>query len=51
MIPADHKWFMRVAASAAILSALMEIDPTYPEPTAAERAEMLELKAALLAEG
>jgi PPK2 family polyphosphate:nucleotide phosphotransferase len=50
VIPADHKWFMRVAASAVILTALMDIDPTYPEPTAAERAEMLEVKAALLAE-
>ena len=31
VIPADHKWFARIAAAAAIVRALMEIDPHYPE--------------------
>jgi PPK2 family polyphosphate:nucleotide phosphotransferase len=51
VIPADRKWFMRVAASAAILDALVAIDPQYPKPTDAARAEMEKVKAELLAEG
>jgi PPK2 family polyphosphate:nucleotide phosphotransferase len=50
VIPADRKWFMRVAASAVILDALMDIDPQFPVPTDAARAEMLTAKAELLAE-
>jgi hypothetical protein len=51
VIPADHKWFMRVAVSAAILSALIDLDPQFPEPTRAEREEMLMTRDELLAEG
>lgn len=51
VIPADHKWFMRIAASAAILDALMDIDPQYPVAGDEERAEMLAAKAELLAGG
>jgi PPK2 family polyphosphate:nucleotide phosphotransferase len=51
VIPADHKWFMRVAASAVILDALIDLDPRYPVPSAAARAEMLQVKAELEAEG
>jgi PPK2 family polyphosphate:nucleotide phosphotransferase len=50
VIPADRKWFMRVAAAAVILDALMEIDPRFPEPTAETREEMRTAKAELLAE-
>src|SRR5215204_2850339 len=32
VIPADRKWFMRVAAASVILDALMEIDPAFPVP-------------------
>lgn len=51
VIPADRKWFMRVAASAVILDALMDLDPQYPVPTDEARAEMLKAKEALLAGG
>jgi len=51
VIPADHKWFMRVAASAVILDALMKIDPQYPVPTPEAKAEMETAKAELLAQG
>lgn len=51
VIPADRKWFMRIAAGAAILDALMDIDPQYPVPTDAERADMTQAKAELLAGG
>ena len=30
MVPADHKWFTRLAASAAIVQALIDLDPRYP---------------------
>jgi hypothetical protein len=30
VIPADRKWFARVAAAAVIANALIEIDPQYP---------------------
>jgi PPK2 family polyphosphate:nucleotide phosphotransferase len=51
VIPADHKWFMRIAASAVILDALIDIDPRYPVLTEAARAAMLTAKAELLGEG
>ena len=51
VIPADRKWFMRVAASAVILNALMDIDPQYPVVSDEARAEMLRAKDELLAEG
>jgi polyphosphate kinase 2 (PPK2 family) len=50
VIPADKKWFMRVAASAVILDALMDIDPQYPVVSEVARAEMLKAKDELLAE-
>jgi PPK2 family polyphosphate:nucleotide phosphotransferase len=51
VIPADRKWFMRVAAGAVILDALMAIDPKFPVPGEEARAEMLTAKEELLAEG
>ena len=51
VIPADHKWFMRIAASAVILDALIDIDPRYPVLTDEARAAMLTARAELLAEG
>ena len=51
VIPADRKWFMRVAAGAVILDALMEIDPQFPVVSDEARAEMLMAKEELLAEG
>jgi PPK2 family polyphosphate:nucleotide phosphotransferase len=36
-VPADHKWFARLAAAAVIVDELVRIDPRYPEPSAAER--------------
>jgi PPK2 family polyphosphate:nucleotide phosphotransferase len=50
VIPADHKWFMRIASGAVILHALMEIDPHYPRVSADERQELAEVGVALSAE-
>jgi len=51
VIPADRKWFMRVAAGAVILDALMQIDPKFPVVSDEAKADMLTAKAELLAEG
>ncbi len=50
VIPADRKWFMRLAASAVILDALIDIDPQYPVPTPEMKAGLLGARAELLAE-
>ena len=50
VIPADRKWFMRVAASAVIVDALMTIDPQWPKVSRKERARMAEAREALQAE-
>jgi PPK2 family polyphosphate:nucleotide phosphotransferase len=51
VIPADHKWFMRIAASAVILDALLDIDPQYPEPSEEDADAMARAKAELLGGG
>ena len=40
VVPADHKWFARVASAAIIVDALRRIDPHYPTITDAQRAEL-----------
>jgi PPK2 family polyphosphate:nucleotide phosphotransferase len=50
VIPADRKWFMRVAAAAVILDQLVRIDPQFPVIDEAARAEMLKARQELLAE-
>jgi len=35
VLPADHKWFTRICAAAAIAQTLIEINPQYPAPDAA----------------
>ena len=51
VIPADRKWFMRIAAGAVILNALVEIDPKFPVVSDEAKADMATAKAELLAEG
>ena len=50
VIPADHKWYMRVAASATIIDALMTIDPRWPSVSDEDRAQMSEARQELLDE-
>ena len=50
VIPADRKWFARIAAAAVIVHTLMEIDPRYPSIDDDTRASLLEIKAQLEAE-
>ena len=52
VIPADHKWFLRVAVAAVIVNTLVEIDPQYPTASGDEaRDELLAAKAELEAAG
>jgi len=50
VIPADRKWYGRLAAGAVILDALIELDPRYPALEAAQRDELQRMRAALEAE-
>ncbi len=50
VIPADRKWFARIAAGAVIANALIEIDPRYPVVSKSARQELLEVKQELEAE-
>jgi len=50
VIPADHKWFARICASAVIVNALIEIDPRYPKVSKAAHRELADARKALEAE-
>jgi PPK2 family polyphosphate:nucleotide phosphotransferase len=50
VVPADHKWFARICASAAIVHALATLDPRYPEVSADTRRELQEVRRELEAE-
>ena len=50
VIPADHKWYARLAAGAVIVQALMEINPRYPTVTRETRDTLLEVKRELEAQ-
>jgi PPK2 family polyphosphate:nucleotide phosphotransferase len=50
VIPADRKWYARLAAGAVVLDALVELDPHYPELDAAAQHELQRMRSALEAE-
>jgi PPK2 family polyphosphate:nucleotide phosphotransferase len=50
VIPADRKWFGRIAAGAVLVNALMEIDPQFPRVGKERKQELLEIKQGLEAE-
>ena len=47
VIPADHKWFARIAVGAVLVHTLMEIDPRYPSVDAETRGALDAAKAKL----
>jgi PPK2 family polyphosphate:nucleotide phosphotransferase len=47
VIPADRKWFARIAAAAVIAQTLIKIDPRYPKVDKVQREQLLEVKAEL----
>ncbi|HEX3689796.1 MAG TPA: PPK2 family polyphosphate kinase [Solirubrobacteraceae bacterium] len=50
VIPADRKWFARIAAAAVIVQALVALDPRYPTVSDEDRRALGEARAALVAE-
>jgi PPK2 family polyphosphate:nucleotide phosphotransferase len=50
VVPADHKWFSRLATAAVLVTALRAINPRYPSVSAADRALMAQARAELVAE-
>jgi len=49
VIPADNKWFTRVAVAAAVIDTLASLDLAYPEVSSEKRQELAVSKEALLA--
>ncbi|TCO21333.1 PPK2 family polyphosphate:nucleotide phosphotransferase [Kribbella steppae] len=47
VIPADRKWYARIAAGAVIANTLIEIDPRYPKVGKDARRSLQEIKAVL----
>ncbi len=47
VIPADHKWFARIAVGAALVQTLAEIDPQYPVVDAQTRAGLAQARSEL----
>jgi PPK2 family polyphosphate:nucleotide phosphotransferase len=50
VIPADHKWFARIAAAGIIANALIEMDPRFPTLDDEAREALLAARAELVAE-
>ena len=48
VIPADHKWFERIAAAAVVVDGLVKINPQYPKTTPAQRKELAHARRELL---
>lgn len=50
VVPADRKWFARICVSGILAHTLIGLDPRFPVPDDAARAELLRAQAALEAE-
>ena len=50
VIPADHKWFARLASASAVLEALHQIDPHIPQAGAVQRTQLAQARAELEAQ-
>ena len=50
VVPADHKWFSRLATAAILVRALRAIDPKSPAADPAAREQMRQARARLVAE-
>jgi PPK2 family polyphosphate:nucleotide phosphotransferase len=50
VVPADHKWFSRLATAAVLVRVLHAIDPKYPAADPAAREQMMEARAEIVAE-
>ena len=50
VVPADHKWFSRLATAAVLVAALDAINPSYPAPDPADADQMAQVAEELEAE-
>jgi PPK2 family polyphosphate:nucleotide phosphotransferase len=50
VVPADHKWFGRLATAAVLVAALDAINPGYPAPDPADAGQMAQVREELEAE-
>jgi PPK2 family polyphosphate:nucleotide phosphotransferase len=50
VVPADHKWFARLATAAILAQSLIDIDPQYPQMDSSVRQQMAQHRAALVDE-
>jgi PPK2 family polyphosphate:nucleotide phosphotransferase len=50
VVPADHKWFSRLATAAILVRALHAIDPKYPAADPGAREQMMQARAELVGE-
>jgi PPK2 family polyphosphate:nucleotide phosphotransferase len=50
VVPADHKWFARLATAAVLINTLVDIDPQYPKVDPEMLRQMAETKTELMAE-
>jgi PPK2 family polyphosphate:nucleotide phosphotransferase len=50
VVPADHKWFTRLAAAAVLVTTLHTINPRYPAAEPAQREQMEQVRTELEAE-
>jgi PPK2 family polyphosphate:nucleotide phosphotransferase len=50
IVPADNKWFTRLAVAAIVYDALENLDISYPRVSAAKKAELQEVRRMLVAE-
>jgi PPK2 family polyphosphate:nucleotide phosphotransferase len=50
VVPADNKWFTRLAVASAVVDALTSIDLHFPEVDDAQRAQLAKARTALMAE-
>jgi len=48
VIPADHKWFSHLSTSAVLLETLRQLNPHYPQVSAAAKTELAQAKRELL---
>ena len=50
VVPADHKWFSRLATAAVLVITLSAINPKYPAADPAKKEQMAQVRAELVAE-
>ena len=50
VIPADRKWFARIASAVVLANSLIDIDPQYPKVSPAARKNLAKVKDALVAQ-